>query len=86
MFVWGWPALLVRGGRRGGRERGRCAQDRQPPLDLFAGREAELASIAQVATGVQAGQPWLVAIEGDRGVGKTARGLTGSPWGAFLGR
>ena len=36
------------------------------------GREAELARVAQVITLVEAGQPWLVAIEGDPGVGKTA--------------
>jgi len=47
-------------------------QDRQPPLDLFVGRAAELAHVADVLTRVEAGQPWLVAIEGDPGVGKTA--------------
>jgi predicted ATPase len=46
--------------------------DRQIPLDLFVGRAAELASVAEVITRVEAGQPWLVAIEGDPGVGKTA--------------
>jgi ATP/maltotriose-dependent transcriptional regulator MalT len=46
-------------------------QDRQVPLDLFVGRSAELASVAEVVTRVQAEQPWLVAIEGDPGVGKT---------------
>ncbi len=56
-------------------------QDRQPPLDVFVGRAAELARIAEVITRVEAGQPWLVAIEGDAGVGKTAlarRGLAGA--------
>jgi DNA-binding CsgD family transcriptional regulator len=47
-------------------------QDRQPPLDVFVGRAAELARVADVIAGVEAGQPWLVAIEGDPGVGKTA--------------
>ena len=47
-------------------------QDRRIPLDLFVGRAAELASVAEVVTRVEAGQPWLVAIEGDPGVGKTA--------------
>jgi DNA-binding CsgD family transcriptional regulator len=47
-------------------------QNRQPPLDLFVGREAELARVAEVIALVEAGQPWLVAIEGDPGVGKTA--------------
>ena len=37
------------------------------------GRAAELASVAEALTKVEAGQPWLVAIEGDPGVGKTAR-------------
>ena len=47
-------------------------QDRPPPLDVFVGRAAELARVAEVITRVEAGQPWLVAIEGDPGVGKTA--------------
>ena len=52
--------------------------DRQVPLDVFVGRVVELARIAEVLTQVEAGQPWLVAIEGDPGMGKTAlarRGL-----------
>ena len=47
-------------------------QDRRPPLDVFVGRAAELARVAEVITRVEAGQPWLVAIEGDPGLGKTA--------------
>jgi ATP/maltotriose-dependent transcriptional regulator MalT len=47
-------------------------QDRQPPLEVFVGRTAELAQVADVRAQVEAGQPWLVAIEGDPGVGKTA--------------
>ena len=47
-------------------------QNRQVPFDVFVGRAAELASVAEVLTRVAAGQPWLVAIEGDPGVGKTA--------------
>jgi DNA-binding CsgD family transcriptional regulator len=47
-------------------------RDRQAPLDLFVGREAEIAQVTEVVTRVKAGQPWLVAIEGDSGVGKTA--------------
>jgi ATP/maltotriose-dependent transcriptional regulator MalT len=46
-------------------------QDRQVPLDAFVGRVGELAQVAEVLTRVEAGQPWLVAIEGDPGVGKT---------------
>ena len=47
-------------------------QDRQVPLDVFVGREAELARVAEVLTRVEAGQPWLVAIEGEPGMGKTS--------------
>ena len=53
-------------------------QDRPAPLDVFVGRTAELARMAEVIARVEAGQPWLVAVEGDPGVGKTAlvrRGL-----------
>jgi len=46
-------------------------QDRRAPLEAFVGRTAELARMAEVLTRVEAGQPWLVAIEGDPGVGKT---------------
>ncbi|HWM03374.1 MAG TPA: AAA family ATPase [Actinophytocola sp.] len=45
---------------------------RQPPSGVFVGRAAELARVADVITRVRAGQPWLVTIEGDAGVGKTA--------------
>ena len=44
----------------------------EPPLDLFVGRAAELARVAEVVARVEAGHPWLVAIEGDPGMGKTA--------------
>ena len=47
-------------------------QDQRPPLEVFVGRAAELERVAEVVTRVEAGQPWLVAIEGDPGVGKTA--------------
>jgi DNA-binding CsgD family transcriptional regulator len=47
-------------------------QDRQPPLGVFIGRSAELARVAEVIALVEAGQPWLVTIEGEPGVGKTA--------------
>jgi DNA-binding CsgD family transcriptional regulator len=47
-------------------------QDRQTSLDPFVGRAAELARVAEVMARVKAGQPWLVAIEGDPGLGKTA--------------
>jgi DNA-binding CsgD family transcriptional regulator len=46
-------------------------RDRQPPIDVFVGRAAELAHVAEVLTRVEAGEPWLVTIEGDAGVGKT---------------
>src|SRR5689334_15601630 len=57
---------------------GGWVQDRRPPLDVFVGRTAELARMAEVIARMQAGQPWLVAVEGDPGVGKTSlvrRGL-----------
>ena len=48
-------------------------RDRQPPpLGVFVGRTAERARVAEVMARVKAGQPWLVAIEGNPGVGKTA--------------
>ena len=47
-------------------------QDRQPPPGVFVGRAAELARIAEAIAKARAGQPWLVSIEGDPGVGKTA--------------
>ena len=47
-------------------------QDRQVPLDVFVGRVAELARVADVLARVKAGQPWLVTIDGDPGIGKTA--------------
>ena len=46
-------------------------QDRRTPLDVFVGRAAELARVAEVITRAEAGEPWLIAIEGDAGVGKT---------------
>jgi hypothetical protein len=33
-------------------------QDRQPPLEVFVGRAAELARVAEVITPVETGQPW----------------------------
>jgi DNA-binding CsgD family transcriptional regulator len=57
-------------------------QDRQPPLEVFVGRALELAQVAEIIARVETGQPWLVAIEGDPGVGKTAlarRCLSGTP-------
>jgi DNA-binding NarL/FixJ family response regulator len=47
-------------------------QDGHAPLDVFVGRSAELARVAEVVARVEAGQPWLVAIEGDPGMGKTS--------------
>jgi DNA-binding CsgD family transcriptional regulator len=46
-------------------------QNQQVPLDVFVGRAAELARVAEVITRMQTGEPWLVAIEGDPGMGKT---------------
>ena len=56
--------------------------DRQVPLDLFVGRVAELARVAEIVARAEAGQPWLVAFEGDPGMGKTSlarRCLAGVP-------
>ena len=47
-------------------------QNRQAPLDVFVGRTAELARVTEVVARVEAGEPWLVAVEGDPGMGKTA--------------
>jgi len=57
-------------------------QDRRVPLDVFVGRAAELAQMAEAVARAVAGQPWLVSIEGDPGAGKsslTRRCLTGVP-------
>src|SRR6516164_6283197 len=57
-------------------------QDRSVPLDVFVGRGEELARIAEVASRVEAGQPWLVGVEGEPGMGKTAlarQGLAQAP-------
>jgi DNA-binding CsgD family transcriptional regulator len=43
-----------------------------PGQDVFVGRAAELARLADVIAQVRHGQPWLVTIEGESGVGKTA--------------
>jgi DNA-binding CsgD family transcriptional regulator/tetratricopeptide (TPR) repeat protein len=47
-------------------------RNRQAPLDAFVGRAAELTRVAEVLALVEAGEPWLVAVEGDPGAGKTA--------------
>jgi DNA-binding CsgD family transcriptional regulator len=43
-----------------------------PEEDVFIGRKAELAQLADVVALVRQSQPWLVTIEGESGVGKTA--------------
>ena len=56
-------------------------RDRQAPLDVFVGRAPELAHLAEITARARSGQPWLVSIEGDPGVGKTAlarRALAGA--------
>ena len=53
-----------------------------PQGDVFVGREAELAGLADVLARSRQGEPWLVTIEGESGVGKTAlarRALAPSP-------
>src|SRR5215467_14500910 len=52
-----------------------------PQGDVFVGRKAELAGLADVLARARQGEPWLVTIEGESGVGKTAlarRSLTPS--------
>jgi MoxR-like ATPase len=59
-----------------------CVQNGQAPRDVFVGRTAELARMAEVIARAEAGEPWLVAVEGDPGVGKTTlvrRCLTAAP-------
>src|SRR5215468_637522 len=53
----------------------------RPEGDVFVGRKAELARLADALARVRQGEPWLVTIEGESGVGKTAlarRSLTPS--------
>ncbi len=40
--------------------------------DVFVGRQTELARIGDVWARMEAGEPWLVSIEGESGIGKTA--------------
>jgi DNA-binding CsgD family transcriptional regulator len=40
--------------------------------DVFIGREAELATVSEIAERVRAGRPWMVVVEGESGIGKTA--------------
>jgi DNA-binding CsgD family transcriptional regulator len=49
-----------------------CSLAGGPVKDVFVGREAELARFDDVMARVRQGQPWLVTIEGESGVGKTA--------------
>jgi len=53
-----------------------------PEGDVFVGQKAELVGLADVLARVRQGQPWLVTIEGESGVGKTAlarRSLASAP-------
>jgi DNA-binding CsgD family transcriptional regulator len=43
-----------------------------PAEEVFVGRKAELARLAEVMARVRSGQPWLVSLEGESGVGKSA--------------
>jgi predicted ATPase len=42
------------------------------PGAVFAGRTGELSTLAQCAQEAAAGRPWLVVVEGEAGIGKTA--------------
>jgi DNA-binding CsgD family transcriptional regulator len=55
-----------------------------PGEDVFVGRTAELARLADVIARVRHGQPWLVTIEGESGVGKTALARRGLATGVGL--
>ena len=55
-----------------------------PEEDVFVGRAAELARLADVVARVRRGQPWLVTIEGESGVGKTALARRSLAWPAGL--
>ena len=60
-----------------------------PEEDVFVGRAAELARLADVVARVRGGQPWLVTIEGESGVGKTTlarRGLAAGSGRSGAGR
>jgi DNA-binding CsgD family transcriptional regulator len=46
--------------------------DREPVPDVFVGRTAERARLSEAIARVRTGQAWLVTIEGDSGIGKTA--------------
>jgi DNA-binding CsgD family transcriptional regulator len=56
-------------------------RDWQLPRDVFVGRTAELERVVEILRWAADGQPWLVTIEGDPGMGKSAlarRGLMGT--------
>jgi ATP/maltotriose-dependent transcriptional regulator MalT len=44
----------------------------RPEEGVFVGRQAELARLAEVLALMRQGQPWLVTVEGEAGIGKTA--------------
>jgi DNA-binding CsgD family transcriptional regulator len=57
-------------------------QGQHAPLDVFVGRVAELAQLAEIVARARAGVPWLVGIGGEPGTGKTSlvrRALAGVP-------
>ena len=43
-----------------------------PPQAAFVGRQAELTRIDEAMARVRQGEPWLITVEGESGVGKTA--------------
>jgi predicted ATPase len=40
--------------------------------DVFVGREAELATVSEIAERALEGRPWMVVVEGESRIGKTA--------------
>ena len=57
---------------------GSSGGSRPPPQEVFVGRDAQLSQIADIVGRVGDGEPWLVVIEGESGIGKSALGGQGA--------
>jgi DNA-binding CsgD family transcriptional regulator len=44
----------------------------EPSSDVFVGRQTELARLSEAMSDVRRGRPWLLTVEGQSGIGKTA--------------
>jgi hypothetical protein len=51
---------------------GDVAPAAKPEQEIFVGRNAQLSQIGDIAVRVTGGEPWLVVIEGESGIGKSA--------------